>query len=506
MFAIAIEYLMGWSMAAADGARKQHAEWPPHPDRLFLALAAGWFETDGGPDEERALRWLEALPAPALACSDAQPRSVVTHYVPVNDLLDADKSDLRLRKARSFPVAVPTDPVVHFLWNADIPVELRAPLTALCDKLACLGHSASVARAWLVDQPPLPTWEPVVDAGPLQMRISGAGRLDYLRERDDREALSAYAAMTTAIQTAKKGKARDALIAQRDQRFARAPIALRPEPGLWHSYRRARAVLPIASTGGSVFDPRLLVLAVQGQRLDLPSTLLLTGALRGALLRHCDSDLPEWVTGHATDGQPSTKPHLAMLPLAFAGVRHADGRILGVALAVPRSVTPQQAASALAPLLWDETGAPREIRLYDGSVLDCVVTLDQRERPPVTLDPATWTGPSTTWATVTPIVLDRHVDGPQAWNQACAVVADACERAGLPRPEKVVLEPHARMVGVPGARAFPALTRKRDGGRMAHSHAVLRFGQPVVGPLLIGAGRFRGYGLCRPWNDDGGQR
>ena len=55
MFALAIRYLNGWSMAAADGARKERAEWPPHPDRVFMALAAAWFET-GESGEEAELR------------------------------------------------------------------------------------------------------------------------------------------------------------------------------------------------------------------------------------------------------------------------------------------------------------------------------------------------------------------------------------------------------------------------------------------------------------------
>ena len=29
-------------------------------------------------------------------------------------------------------------------------------------------------------------------------------------------------------------------------------------------------------------------------------------------------------------------------------------------------------------------------------------------------------------------------------------------------------------------------------------HAILIFSEPVVGPVLLGAGRYRGYGLCRP--------
>jgi CRISPR-associated protein Csb2 len=33
---------------------------------------------------------------------------------------------------------------------------------------------------------------------------------------------------------------------------------------------------------------------------------------------------------------------------------------------------------------------------------------------------------------------------------------------------------------------------------------VLLFDEPVRGPVLIGAGRFRGYGVCRPVNAEGG--
>ncbi len=47
------------------------------------------------------------------------------------------------------------------------------------------------------------------------------------------------------------------------------------------------------------------------------------------------------------------------------------------------------------------------------------------------------------------------------------------------------------------AHAFPRLRRK-DGSERRHSHAILIFDEPVRGPILIGAGRYRGYGLCRP--------
>jgi CRISPR-associated protein Csb2 len=31
------------------------------------------------------------------------------------------------------------------------------------------------------------------------------------------------------------------------------------------------------------------------------------------------------------------------------------------------------------------------------------------------------------------------------------------------------------------------------------THALLAFGQDVSGPVLLGAGRFLGYGLCKPY-------
>ena len=69
MFALGLHYLNGWSLAASDGARKERAEWPPHPDRVFMALAAAWFETGEDNEEGAALRWLEGLPPPSIAAN-----------------------------------------------------------------------------------------------------------------------------------------------------------------------------------------------------------------------------------------------------------------------------------------------------------------------------------------------------------------------------------------------------------------------------------------------------
>lgn len=524
MLSLGIRYLNGWAMAAADGARKERAEWPPHPDRVFMALAAAWFESGEDPHEGEALRWLEALPPPQITASDAEPRGTdgtprpAVSYVPVNDtqrgtklpagtdlgkLKDAGLALLpehRERRPRHFPVVIPHDPTVHLTWTQAEPAERRPALEQLVRKVTHIGHSSSFAQLWLEPNPPAPTWIPVQGLATVRLRISGPGRLDYLEGRCNRKRVIAHADLEARIKAA-KGKEKKMLKAELAECFGDAkPVSLRPQAGLWHGYaqprKKARDEIP-----GTVFDPRLLVLALAGKRLDLPATLKVLGALRGAILDACPQPIPEWVSGHRPEGGPSADPHLALLPLPFVGSTHADGRLMGVALALPAGLDPAEAGRCLQPLLHDGDGLPRSLQLFDGPWLDCRAVLETRESPPSSLLVERWTAAqtgATTWASVTPVVLDRHFDGKDKWEKAAEGVKDACGRIGLPRPREVVLHPVSLIEGVPHAREFPYLTRKRDGGRMHHVHAVLVFDAYVCGPVVIGAGRFRGYGLCRP--------
>lgn len=42
------------------------------------------------------------------------------------------------------------------------------------------------------------------------------------------------------------------------------------------------------------------------------------------------------------------------------------------------------------------------------------------------------------------------------------------------------------------------LSSKKDGGERRHARAILVLEEPVHPPVLIGAGRYRGCGACRP--------
>jgi CRISPR-associated protein Csb2 len=521
MFALGICYLNGWAMAAADGAKKERAEWPPHPDRIFMALAAAWFETGEDPTEGDALRWLETLEPPAILASDASFRSAANEdrptvsYVPVNDsqrgrkipetnelakLKDAGLALLpehRPRQPRRFPVAVPYEPVVLLVWSKADPGTHLDALERLLRKVTHVGHPASFVQMWIENEPLDPNWVPMEGQATHRLRVFGPGRLGYLEARCNRNDVIAYADLLARISEA-KGTAKAKLQAEMQERFGSAtPVNLRPEPGRWQGYDRPPSAPP-PEIPGSIFDPRLTVLTLSGKRLSLPSTLKLLETLRGALLATCPDPIPEWVSGHRADGKPSSDPHMAMLPMPFVGYDHSDGRLMGVALVLPKGLDRLQAAHCLGPLLHDEHGLSRRNRLFDGQWLECSVELETRETPPASLRADLWTRRSRTWASVTPVVLDRHFDGKDKWERAAETVKDACERIALPRPKEVLLHPVSLIEGVPHVREFPCLLRKNDGGRMHHSHAIIVFETEVVGPVLVGAGRFRGYGLCRP--------
>ena len=476
MFALAVRYLCGRVTATGPSGFEQ-PEWPPHPDRLFMALVASHFETEGGSEERSALEWLEQQSCPALHVSSAATRSSVTVFVPVNDVsvparfgskgpsdgqvkdAVAVLPDSRPRQPRQFPTVIPEDEVAHFIWTLEIPSSHRDALAALCEKVTYLGHSSTLVQMWLSNEPPAATLAPTKGRSQHRLRITGPGRLAELEVR--------YGA------------------------------GLRPSSSLWAGYGLPTVAISSAEPR-TVFDENIIVLRrVSGRRLALETTLRLTEALRGAMMSRCPQQPPpEWLSGHKPDSSKSERPHVALIPLPHVGNEHAEGHLLGVALAVPRDINPLDVGRALGPLVGDdERGEPRQTRLVLGDLGEWTVELEGRTDGPMALASRTWVGPARQWSTVTPIVLDRY---PKADGEGETIVAAACERIMLPRPRDVVLSAISLHIGVPSANRFPPLPVKFGKSRRYQTHAVLTFDAPVLGPMLLGAGRYRGYGLCRP--------
>ncbi|MGH9311763.1 MAG: type I-G CRISPR-associated protein Csb2 [Vicinamibacterales bacterium] len=476
MLALGLEYLTGWAMATHPADRTA-PEWPPHPDRVFMALAAAHLETDGDLRERSALEWLERLAPPALAASSHLRRSSVTTYVPVNDIAapgstkgkDAIGAALamlpayRPRQARHFPAALPRDPRAFLIWSDAEPAgDAREALAALSAKVIRVGHSASLVQMWIEDAPPPASFLPSSN-GSLRLRVFGPGRLRDLERQFER--------------------------------------GRRPDTSLWHGYREPVAPSVESRTSATVFHQDVIVLRQRGgRRMGLESTLQVTDTLRAAVLAIAKDPLPEWLSGHRPDGSPSDRPHLAFVPLADVGHRHADGHLLGFGIAVPRQVDAPELRRVLAPVV-RQSSSGEGLRVFNGRLLDCTLTIDSAEDQRLGLRPSVWTAHpvgATRWATVTPIVLDRY---PKRPGEAETTIATACSRLGLPEPVEISVSGFSLFRGAPPAARFAPFVSRGIGPRRFHTHAYVRFDEPVRGPVLLGAGRYRGYGLCRPFED-----
>ncbi len=517
MLALAVRYLNGFSAAAAPDDRER-PEWPPHPARVFMALAAAHFETGADPAERRALLWLERLTPPQLRAPDAVPRAVVTHYVPVNDKpgdrakpptasLQSIPQLARDRQPRTFARAWLEDDTAYLVWrDVSATPEIAEALEGLCRKVTRVGHSTSLVQAWLAGQEEVGdvNWVPDDDRAEIHLRVPGPGTLEDLERRFNAEAVETYAALKRAAEDDRDGRAQREAKRRLAEEFGGAPpLRRRPSVPRDQGYARPALAEP-AGCPGSVFSPHLVVFALEGRdgpfaALGLRSVLEVVQRWREALLSQAN-DLPdtarEIISGHRRDGAPLESPHLAFVPMAFVGHPHADGHLMGLAAALPAAIPAETRRQVLRAL-----GRVQELRLGGLGVWGLV--RDTSARPPWTPRPETWTahpGGATHWATVTPVAFDRHPKSTgraEYQREVAEMIAAGCTAVGLPRPREVVVTPVSAHLGVPPAHVFPRLRRK-DGGERRHAHAILVFDEPVRGPVLIGAGRYRGYGVCRP--------
>ena len=468
-----IEYLLGVAFAAR-GPDSAEPDWPPQPDRVFSALVAAWAARGEAPEERSALEWLERQPAPVIEASEATARPAPTSFVPPNDKLEVTGNPgWRTRQPRRFPAALPCNPVVRLVW----PEADDAPLTALdalVRDVAYVGHSASLTRCAFSAK--------ASDEGPSGQAARRGIYPGRLRELEAAFLAKRRASPGGAISPPKRAPAESANAFSSD----------------W---------LTFEIVGGSI-DIRAAPLACKSLIKMLMSGYEATAGPDG---------VPAWVSGHEPGGAPTRDPHLAAVPLAFAGFEHADGVLMGLALVPPKGRGDLLAdtgfrkalASRLAPPEPNaDDGARRRIRVWDPNTprLDLMLALSlEVER--ATLDARRYARLSHRWATVTPVVLDRHLKGGSGktiQEEMEEIVAQACERSIGARPAHVVANKHSAVRGAPSAYpsgSAPRWTGWRTPEHFASRrlvHAVIAFEEAVAGPLLIGAGRFCGLGLCLP--------
>jgi CRISPR-associated protein Csb2 len=462
-------------------------------------------EAEEGNDQRQVDRARDALDkAEARAIADAKRVGVSTGResagvaAAVIELLPEHRG----KQGRTYPTVIPDESTVWFLWpDAQPDTPHRDALDRVLSRVGRIGHSSTFVSCRSVSDGPAATWSPTRGTTGLRLRVPRHGLVDSLE--------AAYASH--------RGEEPRTLPAGME--YYRQPSEQRPIP---------RSPL----LGGDWY-----VLGITGRRLSSASqALAITRSARNALLCHSEQPVPEIISGHHGGGggttPPLDRPHLAVIPLLNAGNPRSDGTVFGIALVLPRDCpNDERSAVERAARTWSAAGFELLLPAQPGAqpmrhfLEDLGVERAQRE--PGWLETALsirrkttrrdyWCRPARRWVTVTPIALDRFPGDlrsstarirDRAENEAAESVARACVFAGLadsPEDVQVTVRLEAPLVGLPaspsngpGRGRFPRY-QTGSGTPRACVHAEIEFREPVLGPVLVGAGRYLGYGLCLP--------
>jgi CRISPR-associated protein Csb2 len=499
MLAIRCQFLQGTYQASPPG-RLGESEWPPHPARLHAALVAvGWALSDGEFPAEatEALGWLEEQPPPLVV---APPRSGAirtspTTFVPRN-LTRAEVNALTGhlhatpprttafqresgRVSRTFPTRVVGDEPVWFVWpGAEAGPPHRAALERLVGNLQYLGSSRSpvVGASFAGSSEMLweamgeaQTFEPVdyADSDGIHLRIASPGLTEKLLQNRDAGSQAPLAEMVAYRREPDQHTARSNAGAVVGRDRGEKPHSVEAEP----LDRGPFTMLPPKRRAGF------------GLTLSHASTI--TAALRAACLAVAGDAAPAILHGHGEH------PHAAFLALPNVGGQHSDGAILGVGIAVPNradhiskeEVNAVRAAFAGVDHLNVEQGSLRW-QLTDVPAGDS----------PQNLQAQRWAGPARRWSTATPVILDRYPKANRGFSLEDAIKL-AFRNALLPEPSEGIEASPTPMLG---GGVAPALHIRPERLRGLAMHITVAFPRRVLGPILVGKGRYLGLGLFAP--------
>lgn len=475
---IDVEFLHGTFRADPDGlahtGRMTRGEWPPSPARLFAALIAA----DGTGERCRVtdgseLEMLERLEPPVIH-ADPLPlldeglhQVLQTRYV-VQQRKTATKATHQEYVGRT-GVAVhpgvrvcPRTPFVRYIYSAELPPDSVDAIRRRAARIGYLGTADSPVRVRIATEIPdgdlggefmpdpdgdlaiavpreghLEVWDAMYDAWLEHGVAVGRAQFPALRRH------AAYRSPGRPVHDPERGEV-VAWLCLRSERTGRRA---------WMSGRRVAAAT-------SLFKKALL-----------------------ARYQEMFGDPPAVLHGH--EDRRDRYDLARFLALPDVGYRHSRGRIHGLALWMPPADSPETAQRA--------RQAARSLSRLVGPGIDVSVVPWDGERRPVAANPRRWTATSAKWVTAFPAIHERH--GPLTLSE----VARWCAHAGLPEPVSFRSDRHPLIEGA--VDLVPAEVHRPDRPRRPYSHVEIVFAELAAGPVVIGAGRQRGFGLCVPVRD-----
>ncbi len=471
MLAVSVEFLHGTFRGDPDGTANTggltRGEWPPAPARLFSAFVAA----DGTRDACRVtdgseLNWLEALPAPEIYAEEApttrslEPRFVVRHTgkFAVNATtrqLDVHQEYVGRKGAEVRPgVRISLrDPRVVYKWeDASAPDRVLKSLRLRAARIGYLGAADSPVRVRVWEKPPVDSTPRdrffPDDEGDHVICVPRSGDLELLDGWFD--------------QWTERG----------------ASVGRGQFPALRHEVRYRAPSSQVSDQGGRVVAWLSIRPAVSGRRVRE-----LTARFKDSVLSRYEAlygEPPAVLTGHGFESPGYEIARYLALP--DVGFPRSGGQIHGLALWTPPGWDPRLARRAgdAARAIWRIQGATVDVRVQPYDRLD----------PRVASSPRRWLQRANGWATAFPAIHERRktldLDELRRW----------CAHAGLPAPSH--FRTHRKPL-IRGAVDLAPVEVNRPGRPgLPYSHLEIWFPEPVRGPVVVGSGRQRGFGLCVP--------
>lgn len=440
------------------------AEWPPSWMRLFSALVS---VAEEGRDDE-VLRALERADPPEIYATEALRPRRRSAFVPTNRTEPTTHTTLiaRTNSERGWARAIPRSQEVWYRFpRLDLGPEERNQLTELCHRVPYFGRSTSPALVQLVEEEP-----------PAVLRLVPASAVP------DR---SAFAFMST-VRCPFPGSL-DALRAAHRAKHLEGEAGDPWEIGFGVDYGEERAAVVTEEVVAGPY-PTMVVLSLEGRRLDGRHAARVTYAFRHAMLDRAERQIPTLHGHHGGD-----LVQCAVIALPFVDAERADGHLLGVAVAIPEltvdDATVVDGALPRPGEAMEVTAGPLGLlRFHRMAAVDA-------SRSSWGLQPRRWIGPARSWITALPMVFDRFL---KRGNDIEAEVRRAVVNSRLPEPEAMWVSRWPLLRGAPDLAPADTIRRRTDTAIKPYRHVALRFAEPVRGPVIVGSMRHYGLGLCAP--------
>jgi CRISPR-associated protein Csb2 len=452
---VEVRYLFDKYHGSRGGGR---SDYPPSPHRVFQAsiAAAGTNGNISAPSKE-ALQWLEKQSPPQIMVPESTVGSRLTTFVPNNDMNVVANAWARGKKPEKEPEELKTnkilrprhlggDSTVRFFWSVK---DANSTLDHICEIARHIHHlglgiDMVVGNGRVIDDSqkkrlPGINYIPIKGKG---WRVPVEGSLEEIMRR--------YRQQTNAMPPSQY----DEVTYVREEAVRRPPMnafALVNEEG---DYCR------FDSTDAMVIAAELRHVA----------------HTRAKQLRFDAAFTEGYVCGHA-NGSHEKDDRFAYIPIPTLAPAGRDNDIRRVMLIQGRENS--RAASLVRRLSGASVAGKARLRPIDNPDSDGVLRKYMEA--------------STRWATVTPIVLPGHLNGRGLARRQTKLVLKSLAHAGIMTPvSEIHLQPDPLF---PGAERAGRYRVPEYLSQFTKTHVLITFSEPVVGPLVLGAGRYVGLGL-----------